>query len=353
MAKPDPIETVRRIMSGEKADLDPNSYGLKSFNDDDESIEEADKKMGVVNAKDEEDKDLYQDAEGKGAKIDTDELEGGKDAEVPAKGAAKVSKDAKKNQATVAGKVKGDAGKVTVPAEHLEAIFDGEELTEDFMLKVTTIFEAAINERVEAREAELQEEYNSVLAEHLETVTSQLTEKIDDYLGYVVEEWVKENQLVLENGLRTEIAENFIQGLKSLFQENYVELPEEKADLFVEINEKNEEIENALNEQINANIELKKSILEYRCNEILESACRDLVDTEAEKLRTLAEGIEFETEDQYEDKISVLKESYFGSDESEPTALDYEDAENLSEEKEPITEGIMRNYVDALSRTIK
>ena len=354
MAKPDPIETVRRIMSGEKPDIDPNTYGLKTFKDADDSIEEADKKMGVVNAKSDEDKDLYQDAEGKGAKIDTDELEGGKEAEVPAKGKGKsTKKTADANKATVAGKAKGDKGKVTVPAtEHLEAIFDGEDLTEDFMLKVSTIFEAAINERVEAKEEELQEEYTSTLAEHLETVTSQLTEKIDDYLGYVVEEWVKENQLVLENGLRTEITENFIQGLKSLFQENHVDLPEEKADLFAEINDKNEEIETALNEQINTNIELKKSILEYQCNEILENASRDLVDTDAERLHTLAEGIEFENEEQYQDKISVLKESYFGGD-VETAALDYEDTENLSEQKEPLTEGVMKNYVNALSRTIK
>ena len=354
MAKPDPIETVRRIMSGEKADIDPTTYGLKALRDDEDSINEADMKMGVVNAKSVEDKDLYQDAEGKGAKIDTDELEGGKEAEVPAKGSAKKKKSAEANKATVAGKATGKKDpKLVIPAtEHLEAIFDGEDLTEDFMLKVSTIFEAAINERIEAREEELQEEYTSTLAEHLETVTSQLTEKIDDYLGYVVEEWVKENQLVLENGLRTEIAENFIQGLKSLFQENYVDLPEEKADLFVEINNKNEEIESALNEQINNNIELKKSILEYRCNEILDTASRDLVDTDAERLHALAEGIEFDSEEQYQDKISVLKESYFGGD-VETAALDYEDTENLSEQKAPLTEGIMRNYVDALSRTNK
>ena len=352
MAKPDPIETVRRIIAGKDTDINPDDYGLKSFKDED-SIEEADKKMGVVNAKSEEDADLYQDAEGGHAKIDTDELEGGKEAEVPAKGEKKKKKSSAANMASIAGKVRGDKGKATVPAtEHLDAIFDGEDLTEDFMDKVSTIFEAAINERVEAREAELQEEYNSTLAEHLETVTSQLTEKIDDYLGYVVEEWVKENQLVLENGLRTEIAENFIQGLKSLFQENYVDLPEEKADLFVEVNEKNEEIENALNEQINANIELKKSILEYRCNEILENACRDLVDTEAEKLRTLAEGIEFETEDQYQDKVSILKESYFGNEVTEE--LEFDDTEeDLSENKQELTEGRMSNYVDALSRTLK
>jgi hypothetical protein len=354
MAKPNPLETVRRIMSGEKPDIDPNTYGLKTFKDADDSIEEADMAMGVVNAKSDEDKDLYQDGEGKGAKIDTDELEGGKEAEVPAKGSAKKKKTADANKATVAGKAKGDKGKVTVPAtEHLEAIFDGEDLTEDFMDKVATIFEVAINERVETKEAELQEEYESTLAEHLESVTSQLTEKIDDYLGYVVEEWVKENQLVLENGLRTEITENFIQGLKTLFQENHVDLPEEKADLFTEVNEKNEQIESALNEQINTNIELKKSILEYRCNEILENSCRDLVDTDAERFHTLAEGIEFENEEQYQDKISVLKESYFGDSEGEIAALDYEDDENLSEQKEPLTEGVMKNYVDALSRTIK
>jgi len=352
MAKPDPIETVRRIIAGKDTNIDPNDYGLKTFADED-PIEEADKKMGVVDAKSEEDPDLYQDAEGGHAKIDTDELEGGKDAEVPAKGAKKKKKSSAANTASIAGKAKGDKGDATVPAtEHLEAIFDGEDLTEDFMTKVSTIFEAAINERVSAREAELQEEYESTLAEHLESVTVQLTEKIDDYLGYVVEEWVTDNKLALENGLRAEIAENFIQGLKGLFQDNYVDLPEEKVDLFTEVNEKNEQVETALNEQINNNIELKKSILEYRCNEILENSCRDLVDTDAEKLRTLAEGIEFETEDQYQDKVSVLKESYFTGEVTE--SLEFDDTEeDLSEIKQELTEGRMGNYVDALSRTLK
>ena len=309
--------------------------------------------MGVVDATSEEDPDLYQDAEGGHAKIDTDELEGGTEAEVPAKGAKKKKKSSDSNRATIAGKAKGDKGKVVVPAtEHLEAIFDGEDLTENFMHKVATIFEAAINERVEAREAELQEDYESTLAEHLESVTTQLTEKIDDYLGYVVEEWVTENKLELENGLRTEITENFIQGLKGLFQDNYVDLPEEKADLFVEVNDKNEQIESALNEQINTNIELKKSILEYRCNEILENSCRDLVDTDAEKLHILAEGIEFENEEQYTDKISILKESYLTNEVVE--SLEFDDTEeDLSENKQELVEGRMGNYVDALSRTLK
>ena len=352
MAKPDPIETVRKIIAGKDANIDPNDYGLKTFADED-PIEEADKKMGVVDAKSEEDPDLYQDAEGGHAKIDTDELEGGKEPKVPAKGAKKKKKSSAANTASIAGKARGEMGDATVPAtEHLEAIFDGEDLTEDFMTKVSTIFEAAINERVSAREAELQEEYESTLAEHLESVTVQLTEKIDDYLGYVVEEWVTDNKLALENGLRAEIAENFIQGLKGLFQDNYVDLPEEKVDLFTEVNEKNEQVETALNEQINNNIELKKSILEYRCNEILENSCRDLVDTDAEKLRTLAEGIEFETEDQYQDKVSVLKESYFTGEVTE--SLEFDDTEeDLSEIKQELTEGRMGNYVDALSRTLK
>ena len=352
MAKPDPIETVRRIIAGKDVNLDPNDYGVEDIHSND--LDEADKKMGVVNPSSEEDADLYQDAEGGHAKIDTDELEGGKEAEVPAKGSAKGKKSSDKNRDSISGKVKGDKGKATVPAiEHLEAIFDGEELSEDFMVKVATIFEAAINERVEAREAELQEDYESSLAEHLESVTSQLTEKIDDYLGYVVEEWVTENKLVLENGLRTEIAENFIQGLKGLFQDNYVDLPEEKVDLFSEINEKNSSIESELNEQINANIELKKVILEYRCSEILQEACNDLVDTEAEKLCKLAEGIEFEDENQYSEKISLLKESYFTHGQISET-LDYDDTqEDLSENKKELTEGRMGNYVDALSRTLK
>ena len=348
MAKPDAIETVRRIIAGKDVNLDPNDYGVENVRDDE--LDEADKKMGVVNAKSIEDPDLYRDAEGGHAEIETDELEGGKEAEVAAKGTKKKKKTADSNRGSIAGKATNQKEpKLVVPAtEHLEAIFDGEDLTEDFMLKVTTIFEAAINERVESREEELQEEYTETLSEHLETITSQLTEKIDDYLGYVVEEWVTENKLVLENGLRTEIAENFIQGLKELFHENYVDIPDDKVDLFSEINDMNSNIEEALNEQINANIDLKKEILQHRCLEILESYCGDLIDTEAEKLCMLAEGIEFENEDQYSEKIAILKESYFSG--VETPAMDFED---FNEDPQPKTlnEGVMKNYVDALSRT--
>ena len=193
----------------------------------------------------------------------------------------------------------------------MTALFDGEELSEGFQTKAATIFEAAINERVAEVESSLLEQYESILAENIENVSAELAEKLDDYLGYVVEQWMQENQLSVEQGIRMEVAENFISGLKVLFENSYVDVPEEKYDLVSEIAEAKEELEQDLNKTMQENIQLRKEILTHRCGEIFVEQSDGLTDVEVEKLASLTEGIEFDSEDQYRDKIAVLRESYF------------------------------------------
>lgn len=205
------------------------------------------------------------------------------------------------------------AAELTSIAEHLEALFDGETLTEEFMNKTKTIFEAAVNERVNAVKEQILSEAANVIQEEVEKSVNELAERLDDYLGYVVEEWMKENELAVENGIRTEIAENFMSGLKELFESHYIEVPEEKYDVVDGLFTENEELEANLNEQIQKNIELEKELLAYQAGQIFSKVADGLSDVEVEKFASLAEGVEFESLEQYAEKLNVLKESYFKS----------------------------------------
>lgn len=275
-----------------------------------------------------------------------------------AKNSAKTILDVDDNQAADGKKATdapkaGAKGKVEKPnmKEHIDALFTGEELTEDFRNKATTIFEAAVNERVTAIEEELIENHNTQLAEQVESITDELTTKVDDYLGYVVEQWMKENELAITNGLRTEIAEDFMVGLKNLFEESYIDVPDEKTDLIEELATKVSELEDSLNEQITNNVELRKDILESTCEGVFSEVSRDLADTEVEKLRSLVEGIEYETEEQYREKINVIKESYFGTNAKKTELFNEETQDTEKSESAPISDPVMAMYANAISRT--
>lgn len=198
-------------------------------------------------------------------------------------------------------------------AEHLEALFNGESLSEEFMNKAKTIFEAAVNERVNALKEEVLAEAANVIQEEVQNSVNELAERLDDYLGYVVEEWMEENKLAVENGIRTEIAENFMAGLKELFESHYIEVPEEKYDVIDGLFAENEELESNLNEQIQKNIDLEKELLAYQAGQIFSQVSDGLSDVEVEKFASLAEGVEFESLEQYAEKLNVLKESYFNA----------------------------------------
>ena len=196
--------------------------------------------------------------------------------------------------------------------EHMDALFGGEDLSEDFRNKASVIFESAINERVEAAISELQEQYDSRLAEELETVTKELTAKLDDYLNYVVKEWAEENEIAIEHGLKNEISESFITGLRELFENHNISIPEESFDALETANGRVEELEGKLQEQLEKNIELVKISENLEREQAFVSACDGLTDTEVEKFKSLSEGIEFDDNAQYVDKLNILKESYFG-----------------------------------------
>lgn len=288
--------------------------------------------------------DVY-DAEGKGDRDVT-----GKGTEGEEKVEDQTSGKDKKNKGSIAGKASGQKGDAVVPAtEHLEAIFSGEELSEEFMNKTAVIFEAAINERVNAIEEELQESYEQSLIESTEEILIDLSEKLDDYLNYVVEEWMSDNELAIERGIKTEISENFIGGLKDLFENNFIDVPDSKYDLLDGLFESNEELESRLNDEIQRTIELRKEVEAHEAGGIFAESTHGLADTEVEKLQLLAEGIDFESIDQYRDKLSVLRESYFG----ETGFITEEDEYETEPQQNVDPDTPMGGYMDAISRISK
>lgn len=274
-----------------------------------------------------------------------------------------------KNKSTIASKVPFQ-GVAKIPdksdftmKEHLVAMFDGEDLSEEFKEKAVAIFEAAINERYDAIVARLEEAYVETIEENTQKILDELAERVNDYISYIAEEWLQENRLIAESGIKVEIAENFLQGMKGLFEENFIQVPEEKIDLIAELEESTEALKNEINEKFEENVALRKEITALRCNDIFESYCDGLADTQVEKLRTLAEGIEFDSEDMFENKLAVLKESYFGNarrvkaaaparlDLVEEIILDSGDNEQfIEEETKPTNSPVMQNYVSALGK---
>ena len=210
--------------------------------------------------------------------------------------------------------------------DDLNALVQGLELSEENQGKAKTIFEAAINSKASAIRAEIQEEFDSKLDEHVEEIKVGLQERVDSYLEYVADEWFDENQLAIENGLKADMTESFLEGMKGLFEEHYVEIPEEKYDVLKSMVEKLDDMETKLNEQIEKNITLNKSLAEATADGILESVSDGLAATQKEKLASLAESVEFESDEEYREKLETLKESYFPH-KGAPTAK----TENLSE----------------------
>jgi hypothetical protein len=233
--------------------------------------------------------------------------------------------------------------------EHLNALFNGETLTEDFMNKAKTIFEAAVNERVNVLREQVLAEAAAVVQEEVETAVNELAERLDDYLGYVVEEWMEENQLAVENGIRTEIAENFMSGLKELFETHYIEVPQEKYDVVDGLFAENEELEASLNEQIQNNIEMQKELLAYQAGQVFANVADDLTDVEIEKFASLAEGVDFDSLEQYQEKLNVLKESYFTS---APTVTNLVEETTNKQIPQDIGSG-MGAYLSTLDRLAK
>lgn len=196
-------------------------------------------------------------------------------------------------------------------SEDVTAIFAGETLSEDFITKATTIFEAAVVARVNGVAEKLDEAFDVQLDEAVEEIQVELTEQVDGYLNYIVEQWVSENEIAIEKGLRAEIVENFITGLRGLFIENYIDIPEEKVDLVAELSEKVAELEGSLNSEITKNVQMNKSLSEAKKIDVLHSVCEGLIQTQADKVKSLAEGVEFTNENEFKSKLTMIRESYY------------------------------------------
>jgi hypothetical protein len=211
--------------------------------------------------------------------------------------------------------------------EDVNALLAGEELSEEFQEKARTIFEAAIRSKVVEIKESLEEQYAEALAEEVEEIKTELAERVDAYLEYVSGEWFEENALTIEQGLKTEMTESFLAGMKGLFEEHYVSIPEEKYDVLESMVEKLDEMETKLNEQIEKNVSLHKRLAESAAVGIFEQVAVGLADTQRDKLASLAESVEFESEEEYREKLETLKESYFPSRVVSPSAK----TETLSE----------------------
>ena len=234
--------------------------------------------------------------------------------------------------------------------EDVNALLGGEELSEEFKAKAKTIFEAAITAKVAAVKEEIQAEFDAKLAEEVETAKASLAERVDSYLEYVADEWFTENQLAVEAGLKTEMTESFLEGMKSLFEEHYVSIPEEKYDVLHSMVEKLDDMETKLNEQIEKNIGLNKRLGESVADGILSDVSEGLAETQKEKLASLAEGVEFESEDQYREKVETLKESYFPAKGTSSTAKTETLSEGVDNQGAESVSNSMAAYLQTLSR---
>lgn len=238
--------------------------------------------------------------------------------------------------------------------EDVESMFEGETISEDFKSKVSTIFEARVHDRVSQIKEELEAQYTQSLEEAIADVTVSMTERVNDYLNYVVEEWMQENAIAIEKGLRTELTEEFIVGLRNLFVENYIDIPDEKVDLVEELSTKVEDLESKLNEQIDISIELVKELNESKKIEAFHTVTEGLTQTQIEKLKTLVESVEFTTEEEFVEKLETIKENYFPSDvkRADESSLheSVEDPDTANSVK--ISDPRMAAYAQVISRTL-
>lgn len=267
-------------------------------------------------------------------------LEGDMEETDPANNSKPTGDMSAKNKASVAMK------------EDIDAMFNGEELSEDFKAKATVVFEAAVNARIEEAKAELVEQYDQSFEQAKDEIQQEIAEKLDEYLDYIAEQWMEQNEVAVESSLRTEITEEFLTGFKTLCEEHNISLPEDKIDVVEELALRVEELEEKLNQTINENIELKKVTVEVEKEEIFQDVAEGLAQTQIEKLATLAEGVTFGDAETYKKKLQIVKENYFPVETKVSQGVS--EVEDLNEEvQKPRVTGEMNRYMTAISRTVK
>jgi len=235
--------------------------------------------------------------------------------------------------------------------EEMKAQMKDSSISSDFKAKAATIFEARVFDRVAQIQEQMEAEYAGMLAEALEEIKSELTEKVDDYLNYVVEQWMEENEIAIESGLRSEITEDFIAGLRNLFAENYINVPEDKVELVDELASKVEELEVKLNEEIEANIQYKKQLTEAIKVQLVNEVCEGLTATQVEKIKALAESVEFSTEEEFVEKLETIRENYFPSGvKKADVAQLHEEVEDDGSDKKVSADPYVASVVQAISK---
>lgn len=280
--------------------------------------------------------------------------------------------DAEKNTPTMGGNDSAEANKKTIATkasaasssmkEEIDGLF-GEDLSEEFKLKATTIFEAAVAGRIAEERAALEQEFatkETELKESFEKAKEELVEElsaqVSDYLDYVVEQWMEENQVAIDSSLNAQIAEEFMQKLKALFEDSYIQVPEEKLDVVEELTAKLEELEEKLNGVVSENIELRSVVEAKNQEEIFDEVSEGLALSQVEKFRTLAEGVDYDSAETYRKKLEIVKEQYFSEKKATAKTIEEQEMVELDEEVTPQAKapaGPVSNYVSAIARTIK
>ena len=227
------------------------------------------------------------------------------------------------------------------------------DLSEEFKEKAATIFETAVKTRIQEQVKVLEAQYEDKLSKESETIKEAMTEKVDSYLNYVVEEWMKENELAVERGIRTEIAEDFITCLKSLFKEHYIDVPEEKYNVLDDLTNQTKDLESKLNEQIEKNVNLSKEVSDLHKREAIAEVSEDLTDTETEKFISMAENVEFESAEKFKEKLETIKESYFPKTKSEVAEENSVDSVAANEPAVEASSDAMAAYTAAISKNLK
>jgi hypothetical protein len=298
------------------------------------------KSQGAADAmpklKEEETKDADQVTEGEMPKAALDALKKKQDKEEGAEHEDEKKKDMKEESLDLSADV--------------QALIGDENLTEDFKAKAATIFEAAVKSRISEAKAKMEEAFDQKLEESTGSIKAELVEKVDSYLNYVVEQWMSDNEIALEKGIKGEIAEDFISGLKKLFEDHYIDVPDEKYNVLEDQASKIEELNNKLNEQIEKNVELAKVNGELTRSDIVAEASNDLTETQKEKFNKLAEEIDYSNADEFKKKVSTIKESYFNSN-KEVSSTDGIDTVAEGEETNVELSNAMSKYATAISKT--
>ena len=261
--------------------------------------------------------------------------------------------DAKQDKAMIKKMMKKEKMKEQMEQD-VDALLSGENLSEEFKEKATTIFEAAVIARTQAVMEDIEQALFEEFEVAIEEIKEDLATKLDDYINYMAEEWIKENQLAVEKGLRAEIVESFINGMKDLFEAHYIDIPEEKVDVVEELTTKVQELESSLNEQIQSAVDMKKELNESKKTEAIHAVCEGLTQTQVEKMKSLAEGVEFTTDEEFADKLVTLRESYF----NEPVNTSGSSALNeeviIEDDKKPTgyVDSEIAQYAQTISKTL-